>query len=80
VSQIILQQTRVQQGISYFIIFVESFPYVRNLAEAKESKEGKVLHLWQALGYYSRVRNMHYAAKAVLEKYKGVFPSDYAFL
>jgi len=73
-SEIILQQTRVAQGLPYFLNFVSHFPKVENLAEADETI---VLRLWQGLGYYSRARNLHKAAKIVANEYKGLFPSTY---
>jgi A/G-specific adenine glycosylase len=74
-SEIILQQTRVQQGLPYYQKFVEHYPNVKLLASAEEDM---VLHLWQGLGYYSRARNMHFSAKIIEEKFHGVFPSNYA--
>lgn len=73
-SEIILQQTRVEQGRPYYERFTESFPDIASLANCKEEK---VLKLWQGLGYYSRARNLHKAAKLLLEKHGGAFPSDY---
>lgn len=73
-SEIILQQTRVSQGLPYYQNFVQEFPNVRVLASASEQK---VLRLWQGLGYYTRARNLHKAAKEVSIKYKGVFPSTF---
>lgn len=73
-SEIILQQTRVNQGWEYYEKFVEHFPTVFDLAKAKEDK---VLKLWQGLGYYSRARNLHFAAKQVVKAFNGVFPSSY---
>lgn len=73
-SEIILQQTRVQQGLPYYKIFIETFPTVRDLALAPEQE---VLRLWQGLGYYSRARNLHSCAKTVLEQYGGRFPETY---
>jgi len=73
-SEIILQQTRVAQGTPYYLRFVESFPTVGDLANAKEEQ---VLKLWQGLGYYSRARNLHAAAKMVMVEYKGKFPDNY---
>ncbi len=74
ISEIILQQTRIDQGISYYHKFTEAFPKVTDLANATEDK---VLKLWQGLGYYSRARNLHRAAKEITEKYQGVFPHLY---
>lgn len=73
-SEIILQQTRVVQGYDYYIRFTETFPNVASLANAHEDE---VLKLWQGLGYYSRARNLHTAAKMVVSDYQGVFPSVY---
>jgi A/G-specific adenine glycosylase len=73
-SEIILQQTRVVQGMPYYLSFVKNFPTVFDLAKAPEQK---VLKLWQGLGYYSRARNLHTAAKEVVKNYKGVFPSEF---
>ncbi len=73
-SEIILQQTRVAQGTPYFLSFIQSFPKVSDLANAKEET---VLKLWQGLGYYSRARNLHTAAKMVVEQYGGQFPASY---
>ena len=73
-SEIILQQTRVSQGISYFLSFSDAFPTVKDLANAKEKK---VLKMWQGLGYYSRARNLHYTAKKITEDYNEIFPNKY---
>lgn len=75
VSEIILQQTRVVQGMDYYLRFIERFPDVVALADASEDE---VLKLWQGLGYYSRARNMREAAKRVAEKLGGVFPTEYS--
>ena len=64
-SEIILQQTRVNQGLPYYKKFVEAFPTVFDLAKAPEQK---VLRLWQGLGYYSRARNLHKCAKQVVSR------------
>ena len=73
-SEIILQQTRVSQGLPYFETFIKEFPTVFDLAQASEEK---VLRLWQGLGYYSRGRNLHYTAQHVVHEFKGVFPQTY---
>jgi len=73
-SEIILQQTRVEQGKNYFYRFVENYPTVNDLANAHEDK---VLKLWQGLGYYSRARNLHASAKIIASQYNGTFPNDY---
>src|SRR5688572_12858298 len=73
-SEVILQQTRVNQGLPYFKSFVEKFPTVFDLANAKEEV---VLRTWQGLGYYTRARNLHKCAKIVAKDYKGKFPKTY---
>lgn len=73
-SEIILQQTRVSQGLPYYLKFVEAFPTVFDLANAPEQK---VLRLWQGLGYYTRARNLHTCAKEVVARYNGRFPSTF---
>lgn len=73
-SEVMLQQTRVAQGLPYYNKFVKRFPTVQDLAAATEEE---VLKLWQGLGYYSRARNMHTTAKMVVESYQGVFPATY---
>lgn len=73
-SEIILQQTRVEQGMSYYLKFASEFPTVTHLAKADNEK---VMKLWQGLGYYSRARNLHTTAKIVAEKYNGKFPDNY---
>ncbi len=74
ISEIILQQTRVVQGLDYFLRFTKRFPDVKSLGEAAEDE---VLKLWQGLGYYSRARNLQAAARDILERFDGRFPSDY---
>lgn len=71
ISEIILQQTRVAQGYEYFLRFMQRFPDVRTLAEAQEDE---VMKYWQGLGYYSRARNLHAAARSMAD---GVFPTTY---
>lgn len=73
-SEIILQQTQVAQGLSYYEEFVANFPTVFNLAKAQESD---VLKLWQGLGYYSRARNLHFSAKYIVNELNGKFPKTY---
>ena len=73
-SEIMLQQTRVAQGLPYYLKFVQAFPTVFDLAAASEQQ---VLKLWQGLGYYSRARNLHATAKKVAQEYDGVFPQTY---
>lgn len=72
--EIILQQTRVEQGASYYHKFLKEYPEVKNLAAA--SLDG-IYKNWEGLGYYSRARNLHQAAKEIVEIYQGVFPQEY---
>lgn len=73
-SEIILQQTQVNQGLSYYLKFIEYFPTVKDLAKAPEDK---VMKLWQGLGYYSRARNLHEAAKTIVKEHNAGFPQSY---
>ncbi|RTY93997.1 A/G-specific adenine glycosylase [Flavobacterium sp. GT3R68] len=73
-SEIMLQQTRVAQGLPYFLSFTEAFPTVFDLANASEEQ---VLKLWQGLGYYSRARNLHKTAQYVAFELNGIFPDNY---
>lgn len=73
-SEIILQQTRVTQGLPYFLSFLSEFPTVFDLANATEQQ---VLKLWQGLGYYSRARNLHKTAQVIAWEMAGVFPKNY---
>ena len=73
-SEVILQQTRVSQGMDYYLRFIERWPTVEALAQATEED---VLKMWQGLGYYSRARNLHHCARQVVEQYGGKFPADY---
>jgi A/G-specific adenine glycosylase len=75
ISEIILQQTRVNQGLNYYLRFIEKFPTVEILAKATEDE---VLKYWQGLGYYSRARNIHKAASQILNDFNGVFPTKHA--
>ncbi len=74
VSEVILQQTRVDQGIDYYHRFIEHFPDVQVLAAADQDA---VLKVWQGLGYYSRARNMHVAAQQIVKRHNGKFPETY---
>ena len=74
ISEIILQQTRVVQGLDYYNRFVDRFPDVRSLAAADEQE---VLKYWQGLGYYSRARNLHATARSIETNFGGVFPENY---
>jgi len=73
-SEIIMQQTRVDQGLSYYFKILKKYPTIDLLAQAGEQE---VLRIWQGLGYYSRARNMHTAAKQVVNDFNGVFPNTY---
>ena len=73
-SEIMLQQTRVAQGMPYFLSFTTAFPTVFDLAKANEEQ---VLKLWQGLGYYSRARNLHKTAQFVANELDGIFPDNY---
>jgi A/G-specific adenine glycosylase len=73
-SEIMLQQTKVAQGLPYFLTFMEAFPTVLHLAQADEEQ---VLKLWQGLGYYSRARNMHKTAQIIAYELNGNFPNNY---
>ena len=76
-SEIILQQTQVNQGLPYYNTFIKHFPTVFDLAKAPENK---VLKLWQGLGYYSRARNLHFTAQYVVNELDGKFPTTYTNL
>jgi A/G-specific adenine glycosylase len=76
-SEIILQQTRVEQGLPYYLKFTETYPTVRHLAQAPADD---VMKLWQGLGYYSRARNLHAAAKYIDAELDGKFPNNYESL
>lgn len=73
-SEVMLQQTRVDTVIPYYHRFLESFPTIKELAVAEQQK---VLKCWEGLGYYSRGRNLHQSAKSVVKNYDGVIPADY---
>ena len=73
-SEIILQQTRVEAGTPYYIKFIETYPTIQDLANATQDE---VYRLWKGLGYYSRARNLHHTAKTIVEKHKGEFPKTY---
>jgi len=73
-SEIILQQTRIDQGMAYYSRFADEFPTISALADASEDQ---ILKLWQGLGYYSRARNLHFTAKFIQQNYDGIFPQNY---
>ncbi len=72
-SEVILQQTRVSQGLPYYNLFVQKYPTVTDLAQAREQE---VLRLWQGLGYYTRARNLHKCAQEIVEDFDSSFPSS----
>lgn len=76
-SEVILQQTRIQQGLNYYIQFAKNYPTVFELAKAPIDE---VLKLWQGLGYYTRARNLHTTAQTIVQQYNGVFPDNYSNL
>ncbi|MFO7657401.1 MAG: A/G-specific adenine glycosylase [Bacteroidales bacterium] len=76
-SEIILQQTRVEQGLNYYLKLVEQYPDVKKLAGAPPDE---VMKLWQGLGYYSRARNLHNTAGVIANEYNGCFPDSYKSL
>ena len=76
-SEVILQQTRVAQGLPYYETFLAAYPTVQAMAAAPETE---VLRYWQGLGYYSRARNMHYTAQQVVNEHDSHFPNTYAGL
>ncbi len=73
-SEIMLQQTQVAQGLPYYLKFTETYPTVFHLAKASQEE---VLKNWQGLGYYSRARNLHYTAKYISKELNGIFPNIY---
>ncbi|MDR2913661.1 MAG: A/G-specific adenine glycosylase [Tannerella sp.] len=75
ISEVIMQQTRVAQGLDYYNRFVGRFPDIQSLAEAGQMD---VLKYWQGLGYYSRARNLHEAAKDMMSRHNGTFPVQYS--
>ncbi len=74
-SEIILQQTRIDQGVNYYLKFCDKYPDINSLAKAEEEQ---ILKLWQGLGYYSRARNVHKTARLIMDKYHGQFPDNYS--
>ena len=77
VSEIILQQTRIEQGKKYYHRFLRKYPNIPSLAKTTDKE---LLKIWEGLGYYSRALNMYKTAKIVLKKYNGIFPSTYSEL
>ena len=76
-SEIILQQTRIEQGLPYYLKFIDKYPSIQHIADAPIDE---VVRLWQGLGYYSRVRNLYLCAKTVSQQFNGKFPEDRAIL
>ena len=74
VSEIMLQQTQVKTVIPYYERFMQRFADVQQLANAEQDE---VLHYWTGLGYYARARNLHKAAREIVDKYNGIFPNDF---
>jgi A/G-specific adenine glycosylase len=77
VSEIMLQQTQVAAVVSYFQRFMQRFPDIVSLANATQEE---VLQLWSGLGYYSRARNLHHAAQAIMDEHAGQFPRDFELI
>ncbi|MFM7596435.1 MAG: A/G-specific adenine glycosylase [Flavobacteriales bacterium] len=77
ISEVVLQQTRVEQGAPFYHRLVSAFPTIEALASAEEHE---VLLVWKGLGYYSRARNLHKASRQIMDHYEGVFPTQYAEL
>lgn len=73
-SEVILQQTRAEQGLPYYLKFINQYPTVTDLANAKDNE---IFKLWEGLGYYSRCRNLLATARIIKELYKGIFPKNY---
>lgn len=74
ITEVVFQQTRIEQGLGYFNRIIEKFPSVNDLAACSEDE---ILKMWQGLGYYSRARNLHFSAKLIVNEYNGEFPSNY---
>ena len=77
ISEVILQQTRTEQGLPYYKRFLAAFPTIKNLAFASEDE---VLKIWQGLGYYSRARNLHFTAQYIQNELGGIFPNTFESL
>src|SRR5690554_2395577 len=73
-AEVILQQTRVNQGMEYYLRFIDKYPNVKKLAKAEEDE---ILKMWQGLGYYTRARNLHAAAQYISNELNRVFPDRY---
>ncbi len=73
-SEIILQQTRAEQGLPYYLKFINTYPTIKHLAKAKDDE---VFKLWEGLGYYSRCKNLLFTARTITQNYKGIFPTKY---
>lgn len=77
ISEIMLQQTQMERGVTFYTRWMERFPTLASVADAHEDE---VLKAWEGLGYYSRARNLHRAAKVILERHNGIVPADTAAL
>ena len=77
VSEIILQQTRIEQGLPYFKKFINKYP---NVFELSKANLDDLMNIWQGLGYYSRVRNMYKSSKIIVKEFSGDFPVNYESL
>ena len=77
ISEVIMQQTQIIQGLAYYERIIKTFPQVEDMASAQDDE---IMYLWKGLGYYSRARNMHKAAKIISERYNGQFPKEYKSL
>jgi A/G-specific adenine glycosylase len=77
ISEIMLQQTQMDRGVAYFLRWIERFPCVHDVAEAEEQE---ILKYWEGLGYYARARNLHKAAKLLVNEFDGQVPCDYTLL
>ncbi len=75
ISEVMLQQTQMERGVEFFLRWMQRFPTIEAVAHASEED---ILHAWQGLGYYSRARNIHKAAKIIMEKHAGIFPQELA--
>ncbi len=73
ISEVMLQQTQMERGVEYFLRWMQRFPTIEAVAHASEEA---VLHAWEGLGYYSRARHIHKAAKIILQDYDGIFPAE----
>ncbi len=73
IAEVMLQQTQMERGVAYFLRWMQRFPTIEAVANAEEET---ILHAWEGLGYYSRARNIHKAARMIMEKHAGIFPEN----